>query len=204
MLNVNELEVKKGDKVLPAWKKLVSWIRRSKVITGPGIRLSFTPQGVVAVVNREESPWKHPWKCSVGDTAYVRPGTVEGVVASMMDDNTKTLRRLDERDKDGNKTDDGPPRLKINFKKHDDEGKFYIWLNAEISDSGTLDNTVEGAVTVTQERIKRKKGQPLAVVYLDESRTSVVETFQIAHHNYKVQLQTTDTAGINRQLFLPE
>jgi|GEM_PF-4377698 len=203
MLNVNELEVKPGDPVLPAWKRLLSWIRRAKVITGPGIRLSFTPQGVVATVNREETPWRHPWRVSVGTHAIVSPGTVEGIQAYMRDDITKKMLRLDERDEDGELTGDGPPKLKIDFKKHDDEGKFWIWLNADIDEDLKIDAANPEAVTVTQERRERTFGQPLALVYLDESRTSVINTFQISHHNYKLIIQEQET-GLPRRLFIPE
>lgn len=202
-LNINELEVKPGDPVLPAWKKLLSWIRSAKVIAGPGIRLAFTSKGVIATVNREETPWRHPWRVSVGTHAIVSPGTVDGVMARMRDDLSQKLLRLDERDDDGKLTGDGPPRLKIDFKKHDDEGKFWIWLNADINEDLDLDTDNPEAVTITQERRERTFGQPLALVYLDESRTSVINTFQISHHNYKLMVQEQET-GLPRRIFIPE
>ena len=202
MLNVNELEVKPGDPVLPAWKKLVSWIRRSKVIAGPGIRLSFTKKGVIATVNREETPWRHPFKVSVGTHAIVRPGTVEGVMASMKDDLTGKVRRLDERDADGKRSSDGPPKLKIDFNKHDDQGRFWLYVNVK-SEDGEMNTDDPEAVTVTQERRERTFGQPIAMVYLNESRDGIINTFQITHHNLKVLLQEQEV-GLPRQIFYPE
>lgn len=207
-MNADELIVKKGDPIRPAWERLIEWIRGLKVITGPNIRLNVTPQGVIATVDRVASPYGHPWKVSAGHEIHVRAGTVRNHHAVIYNDGE--LGRLDGRhfvdgSKEFNTDFQSAPYLQTDFNKVDEEGKFYVVVNIALDGDNQWAEDDLYAVSVTQEDHIPKHSHPLACVYLDESRRSVAEVFQIAMHNldFKTTLTPGTEATVDRIVYFP-
>ena len=203
-MNADELIVKRGDPIRPAWERLIEWIRGLKVITGPNIRLNVTPQGVIATVDRVTSPYGHPWKVSAGEVITIQPGTVRNLPAEMYSSDKQQVR-LDGLYDSGRPADNPNPTLDIDFSKHDDEGKFYVAVTIDL-DEGEWDQDDSWAVYVDQFDHIPQNGHALACVHLNEDRTSVEEVFQIAYHNLDVSIKLA-TGGykgqVDRVLFFP-
>lgn len=201
-MNLDDLIVKRGDPVLPAWRRLLEWVRGLKIIAGPGIRLNMTPQGVVATLEREVPPWQHPWKTSAGDVANIRAGTVRGITARVKDLGGK-LRRLDGRDSDGALSDDGLPQMEVDFNLHDERGRAWLVVRLKIGEDGGLDPDDPEAVIVEQVDEIPEGAHAVALIQFDESRSTVEEVFQISHHNLDFAVSEDQETGASRTLFFP-
>jgi len=179
-MDLRALEVKPGDPVTPAWKRLLEWAKRFRVIQTNGIRLTVTPQGTYVVADVRGSSWGHPFKVSLGSSeATISTGVVEDVVPEIgkvaLDAET-------------------PPTLRITGKPNKDG---VSWVVLEVSaDSKTA--TVKH--TNTLERTDEQIGvQPLAM--LRWSGDAPTQTFQIVHHNLgHAFIAATETRG-SRHLF---
>lgn len=82
--DVADLFVKPGERILPAWNRLVQFTEESGVHFGPGVKVQYIPgAGIHVTAERDSSPWAHPWKTgslSLENTIYVRAGTVNGKI----------------------------------------------------------------------------------------------------------------------------
>jgi hypothetical protein len=76
-MDVRDLQVKRGDAILPAWQKLTAWAESLRVVPCPGMRLLVTPQGTHAVIEDNSTTWPHAWRVRVnGKDATIEEGTV--------------------------------------------------------------------------------------------------------------------------------
>lgn len=68
-MTLNDLRVRRGDPIQPAWQRLLKWASGTKLIAGRGVRLTVTPQGTLVTADVRSRPWDHPWKVAVSDKA---------------------------------------------------------------------------------------------------------------------------------------
>lgn len=80
-MNIRDIQAKKGDRILPKWKKLLEFISNTGVITGPGVRISRGPNGTQVFADHFDKPYNHPFKVSrsASDGVSVRAGTINNV-----------------------------------------------------------------------------------------------------------------------------
>lgn len=197
-MNARELEVKKGDPILPAWRKLQEWARSLKLIEGPGVRFRRTPSGTYVSAEIRRSSWLHPFLVNtIGDTAAtVRAGTVNNLVPRIRG------KRIDNLDEAGEETE--PPEVKLTGPG--DELRSYIAL-VVLPDlkNGELDASDPEAVVIMHlERLSDvAKGlgiQPLALVQWTPEG-AVRGVFQIVHHNLRFQHVPETTKTLSRSFF---
>ena len=212
-MNINEIKVQKGEKIQPAWERLVRWVDSLKVVPGEGVKVRETAKGTIITVKRKRGTYRHPFKAGASkDGASVQAGTVNSVTPYILDITTKNWRRIDNRDDDGNtfSKELPPPSMKVDIKKHEG-GKFYILLRVKPQDDGSIKNPSTDLRIVqapTTDGLKDSAGYyPLALCYLNAARSDVEETFQIVHHNMRYVYQARksakgETTG-NRHLFFP-
>lgn len=212
-MNIQEIKVQKGEKIQPAWERLVRWVDKLKVVPGEGVKVRETPKGTIVTVIKDSKPYRHPFKAGVSESgASVSAGIVNGQTPYILDVVTKNWRRIDNRDDDGNKFDvEKPmPTMKMDLKNHEG-GKFYISLRVKPNDVGTIKDPktdLRIVQTSTAEGDKDGAGYyPLALFYLNTARTDVEESFQIVHHNmrylYQARKSTEGETTGNRHLFFP-
>lgn len=212
-MNIKEIKVQKGEKIQAAWERLVRWVDTLKVVPGEGVKVRETPKGTIVTVIKDPQPYRHPFKAGVSESgASVRAGTVNGKTPYILDVVTKNWRRIDNRDDDGNKFDvEKPtPTMRLDL-KNQEGGKFYISLRVKPNDAGTIKDPKTDLRIVqspTAEGFKDGAGYyPLALFYLNASRTAVDESFQIVHHNmrylYQARKSTEGETTGNRHLFFP-
>ena len=212
-MNTQLIRVQKGEKIQTAWERLVRWVDTLKVVPGEGIKVRETPKGTIVSVIRDRHVFRHPFKVGASQQgASASAGTVNGQTPYILDIATKNWRRIDNRDDDGNKFDVElpPPMMKLDLKNHEG-GKFYITLRVKPNDAGTIvEPKTDLRIVQTKTADGDKDGAgyyPLALFYLNPSRTAVEESFQIVHHNMRYLYQARksaegETTG-NRHLFFP-
>lgn len=88
--DLNELLAEKGDRILPKWNELVTFLEESGVRFGHGIKVNYIPgQGIVVTAEPQNTPWIHPWKVGVPDDEnriLLRAGTVNGSIPWVSED----------------------------------------------------------------------------------------------------------------------
>ena len=212
-MNIQDIKVRKGEKIQPAWERLVRWVDSLKVVPDDGVMVRETPKGTIIKVRRKRQTYRHPFMAGASkDGATVRAGTVNGQTPYILDIATKNWRRIDNRDDDGKKFDvEKPtPTMKLDL-KNQEGGKFYISLRVKPNDAGTIKDPKTDLRIVqspTADGLKDGAGYyPLALFYLNAARTDVEESFQIVHHNmrylYQARKSTEGETTGNRHLFFP-
>ena len=212
-MDIKEIRVQKGEKIQTAWARLVRWAETLKVIQGEGIKVRETPKGTIVSFIRNREPYNHPFKASTSEYyASVRAGMVNGQTPYIFDVFSSDWRRIDNRDKDGNKfsTEKPSPSMRIDLSKNKDR-KFYISLRVKPNDAGTIKEPKDDlriVQTKTAEGEKDGAGYyPLALCYLNAAQTDIEESFQIVHHNmrylYQARKSTEGETTGNRHLFFP-
>ena len=212
-MNIRSIRVQPGEKIQPAWVRLVKWAETLKVIPGEGIKVRETPKGTVISFQRKRETYSHPFKVGFsGEAATITTGTVNGQTPYILDTNSKDWRRIDNRDDEGNKfkTEKPTPSMKLDLRKQEG-GKFYLSLRVKPNDAGTIKDPKDDlriVQTKTAEGDKDGAGYyPLALCYLNAAQTDIEESFQIVHHNMRYLYQARksaegETTG-NRHLFFP-
>lgn len=218
-MKANEIKVRSGDPIAPAWDRLVKWVESIKVIPCEGVRVSETLNGtVISVVNKPQK-FKSPFKVDVSYSngfywASIRPGIVNGDFPYIKDDLSKSgWRRIDNRDDKGMKykPERNTPMMKIDLNESSDSGVLYISLRVKPNKAGTIVKPKDSLRIVQAKDSKGPKDgagyYPLAMVYVSESKKTVEETFQIVHHNmrhvYQERLSDKGKPIGNRNLFFP-
>lgn len=175
-MNLNDLRVRRGDPIQPAWQRLLKWAAGTKLIAGRGVRLSVTPQGTLVTADVRNRPWDHPWKVAVSDkTASIRPGLLNNLMP--------TIKGVALDGKDAK----APPTLKI-AGGPDEELRSWVMLQVTMDADGRIPPKAKDAITLIhvnqlEPELPVTTGlQPLALLQWDESG-SVKSVFQIAHHN---------------------
>ena len=81
-MNLRDLEVKKGEPVLPAWERLKAWARRFELHARPGIRFNQMPEGTWVIVDdNSTTSWNYPFACALnGQSVSVGAGTLNNSV----------------------------------------------------------------------------------------------------------------------------
>lgn len=82
--SLSHLIAKRGEKILPKWKKLLKWARFAKLIPGPGVQLRITPDGThvhADVRGYYPTAFQVSGRGMINGQAVVRisPGTVNGL-----------------------------------------------------------------------------------------------------------------------------
>lgn len=212
-MDTAKIKVQKGDRIQPAWERLVKWVETLKVVPGEGVKVRETPKGTIVTLDAKIRSYNHPFKAGVSDSgASVRAGTVNGQTPYILDITTKNWRRIDNRDDEGNKFKDEqpPPAMKVDF-KNSEGGKFYLLLRVKPDKAGSFKDPktdLRIVQTPTTEGLKDGAGYyPLALCYLNQAGNAVEETFQIVHHNMRYIYQERKSAAGkttgNRHLFFP-
>lgn len=182
-----EIVARRGDLVLPTWRAMLKFIAATGIVTGPGVRVTQTPNGTLVDADRTFRPWAHPFKVgSDGVTASVREGLMNGVAPFI------GQVRIDGTDKDGREA--VVPELEL---KHDGTPITYvaIVLDMPIVDGGAaFIDTPEACRIEHVTKLPRQFEQggvvpdgtraiyPLAALYWN-ARGDLRKRLQIVHHN---------------------
>ena len=199
-MNIQDIKVQRGEKIQPAWERLVRWVDSLKVIPSDGVRVRETPKGTIITVVRERNRHDHPFKVSISDgMVTVSSGTVSGMSPYILDkDTTSWLQIVTQGLGDDKKT----PQMSINFKDIS-RSDFFISVRMVLDDAGNVIDPEEN-LTIVQTNLGSGNGDgayylPLAIAYLNDEKTDVSEIHQIAHHNVNFVYQGSSAA--NRVLF---
>lgn len=225
-MTTHDLKVRKGEKVRDAWERLVRWVESLKIVPDDGIDVRVTRHGTIVRV-RDQQTFRHPFKVMVsGSTVRVSPGTVNDLIPAITENGTK--RRIDSRDKDGNReTDKDYPALRLDPKKASKDGRIYISLKVKQSVSGGISGVEENKageqVSENVEIVQTDSAKgpldgfgyyPLAFLRASNDGSSIEEVFQIVHHNIRYEFQERrpsaedlkkdpNAKAIGRHLFIP-
>jgi hypothetical protein len=182
-----EIIARKRDPILPKWRALLKFIKNTGIVTGPGVKVTQTPNGTLVDAERSFRPWSHPFKVSTdGTTATIRAGLVNGVSPYL---NGVRINGIDD---DGNEIE--VPPLEIT---HDGTLITYIAIvlnlpagneTMAISDSPEAiriehvtslpENFAEGGTVSDQTR----GVYPIAALYWN-GKNDFNKRLQIVHHN---------------------
>lgn len=225
-MTTHDLKVRKGEKVRDAWERLVRWVESLKIVPDDGIDVRVTRHGTIVRV-RDQQTFRHPFKVMVsGSTVRVSPGTVNDLIPVITENGTK--RRIDNRDKDGNReTNKDYPALRLDPKKASKDGRIYISLKVKQSVSGGVSGVAQNKageqVSENVEIVQTDSAKgpldgfgyyPLAFLRASGDGSSVEEVFQIVHHNIRYEFQERrpsaedlkkdpNAKAVGRHLFIP-
>jgi hypothetical protein len=224
-MNTRDIKARKGEPVAEAWKRLVAWVESLHIVPDNEIDVLQTPHGTVVRL-RHDRMWRHPFRVMAGGgEVYVTPGTVNGITPVISSPDGR--RRIDNRDKDGNRLEKEHPKLKLDMKGGDKEGRLYICIKVKPTADGGVSGVVENKAgeQVSEEieivQTDSAKGKldghgyyPLAMLRLSKDRKSVEEVFQITHHNMRYAFQERNPSDgelkenpnakkVGRHLFIP-
>jgi len=191
-MNLRDLQVRKGDPVLPAWNKLLQWAKQFRLLAGRGVRLTRTPNGTFIVAEQRGTPWEHPFKVNISALeATVLLGTLNNLVPTMAG------KRLDE---------EPTPRLKLVGGPNRDR-RSWICLDVRVdTKADAIDPNDPNAVTIThvREPESREVGRhPLAMVLWNADRTTIRLVHQITHFNLQHRFLKAQAGQPSRHLFWP-
>lgn len=66
MPSIRDLQARAWDLILPKWRLLLQWAEGLKIVTGPGIRITSTPNGTLVRAARQKT-WTHPLAVSLSE-----------------------------------------------------------------------------------------------------------------------------------------
>ncbi len=225
-MTTHDLKVRKGEKVRDAWERLVRWVESLKIVPDDGIDVRVTRHGTIVRV-RDQQTFRHPFKVKVsGTSVLVSPGTVNDLIPVITENGTK--RRIDNRDKDGNReTGKDYPALRLDPKKSSKDGRIYISLKVKPTISGGISGVEENKageqVSENVEIVQTDSAKgpldgfgyyPLAFLRASTDDSSIEEVFQIVHHNIRYEFQERrpsaedlkkdpNAKAVGRHLFIP-
>ena len=225
-MTTHDLKVRKGEKVRDAWERLVRWVESLKIVPDDGIDVRVTRHGTIVRV-RDHQLFRHPFRVMVsGSSVRVAPGTVNDLIPVITENGTK--RRIDNRDKDGNReTGKDYPALRLDPKKASKDGRIYISLKVKQSVrggvSGVEENKAGEQVSENVEIVQTDSAKgpldgfgyyPLAFLRASTDGSSIEEVFQIGHHNIRYEFQERRPSAedlkkdpkakaVGRHLFIP-
>jgi hypothetical protein len=218
-MTARELKVRKGEKVRDAWERLVRWVESLKIVPDKDIDVRVTPHGTIVRV-RHDRLYRHPFRVMVGgQEAIITAGTVNGIVPVVSESGTK--RRIDNRDKDGNRLEKEHPKLKLDLGKASKDGRIFISLRVKQS-VGIRENRAGESASEDIEIVQTDSAKgpldghgyyPLAMLYLSKDG-GVEQVFQIVHHNMRYAFQERNPSegelkenpelkSVGRHLFIP-
>jgi hypothetical protein len=218
-MTARELKVRKGEKVRDAWERLVRWVESLKIVPDKDIDVRVTPHGTIVRV-RHDRLYRHPFRVMVGgQEAIITAGTVNGIVPVVSESGTK--RRIDNRDKDGNRLEKEHPKLKLYLGKASKDGRIFISLRVKQS-VGIRENRAGESASEDIEIVQTDSAKgpldghgyyPLAMLYLSKDG-GVEQVFQIVHHNMRYAFQERNPSegelkenpelkSVGRHLFIP-
>jgi hypothetical protein len=186
-MKIDDLKVKPGQPVAPAWDKLLDFLRRFRLVAGPGVSLSQTPDGTFIAAEPVRAAFDHPFRVTAALTeARVTKGTIEGIVPTI------GSNPLDA---------DQPPQLKLKGGPGKD-GRSYVALQVKTT-MGGLDPEMKGVAEIvhvqTLARTANEIGlQPLAVLKWTQG---IPAAFQIVYHNLGHHYVIQTEARGSRHLF---
>ena len=179
-MDLRELEVKKGDPVLPAWERLKAWARRFELRAGSGVRFNQMPEGTWVIAEPAVQSWNHPFRVSVSDKiARIGNGSVNNLIPQI------DGIGLDGMNQDGKEVT--APELKITSGP-DADLRSWICVQAKVDlKTGKIDPKDETALTVVHVNSLAPQSadtglQPLAMLSWSDT-TTISRVFQITHHN---------------------
>ena len=207
-MNLNDLRVKRGEPIQPAWERLLKWAAGMKLISGRGVRLTVTPNGTLVAADVRSNPWDHPFKVTVSSkVAVIGNGSVNNLVPQI---NGAGLDGLDSNGKDVS-----PPQLKITGGPSKDL-RSWICVQAKVdAKTGRMDAKDKNALTIIHtSTLDPKSGeggfpdsgqgiglQPLAMLLWSEDRAGIKRVFQITHHNLQHRFVRSGTSTAGRHFF---
>lgn len=195
------LHVRKGEPILPAWRRLQAWIRSTRVIAGAGVRLTQGPNGTLAIADTAVSVWSHPFRVSLaGASAFVADGSVNNLVPLLsgvgldgVGDNGSTVQ---------------VPALALKVKA---SGRSWVCVRVEVT-GGLIDPQSKTSLTIVEVAelpAKISEGgspdaegvglHPLAVIYWQNGQP--VRTHQVTHHNLIHRFVAAQPGRLSRHLF---
>ncbi len=186
-------EASAGEKILPAYNRLVKTVRDWRLFHGDGMRVVETPMGTQVIRLPDRQIWRHPWRVELGGgESTVDPGLVNGEMAHI------DGRPMDGRKADGTMDDRGIPTIKI------DESMFegnLSWLVLRV-EASKKDLTIEMPARIEQEKERTwgagySKAQeedgkvrgdfPLAMLRKDQE--GKISCHQVAHFNVRCRVR---------------
>ena len=179
-MDLRDLEVKKGQPVLPAWERLKEWARRFELHAGMGVRFNQMPEGTWVIAESDAASWNFPFRVTMSAVGLkVGAGSVDNLIPQL---GGVGIDGLD--DKGGEvsvpdlKTSSGPNsflrswvcvQLKVNLKtgRVDPKDKTALTIiHASSQDTQTADTGL----------------QPLATLIWSD-KTTIKRLVQVVHHN---------------------
>lgn len=124
-MDIRDLNVRRGDLVLPALKKLIAYCRELRILPGRGILLTRTLRGVVVNARRAVVGFTGSWNVAMSnDQIKVGRGFVDGLQPVI---DGKPISGIDDK---GNDIKDGQPSLKLDANLYE-QGKSWIAIRGE-------------------------------------------------------------------------
>lgn len=203
-MDVRDLYVRKGDPILPAWKRLLEWARQFRLFAGRGVRLTRTPSGTYIVVDAQAAPWDHPFKVLVsGQETTILPGTVNKLMPTV---NGVALDA------------ENAPRLRI---AGGPSSELRSWICVQVRvdlKTGAINSDDKDALTIvhvtdldpaTSEGGSPDDGKgiglhPLAMLIWNGDKASIKRAHQITHFNQQHRFIAAGDGQPSRHLFWPE
>ena len=183
MTDLRQLRVRPGDPVMPAWNRLLEWVKQFRLVAGRGVRFQRTPNGTYVVADLRSNPWNHPFKVSLSDQeATIAFGTVEDIVPRI---GGQPIDGLDEKGRQA-----VPPKLRLDGGPNSDL-RSWIAVEARVDrDSGKIDPNSKEAVVIRHVRELRSSEaevgrHPLAMLLWAADGKSVLRSRQITHFNLR-------------------
>ena len=185
-MDTHTLHVQAGEEITPAWKRLEAWVRSTRVISSPGLRVHRTTQGTHVYADTEGTSWAHPFRVSIGGlSATVDMGTINNRVPIIEGE------PLDGKGAN-NKAVTVPP-LKLTGKA---DGKSWIAVRVPVDDDG---KEIEDEPPIIEQVETLEGAHPLAVLYWDAGQVS--KSHQITHFNLQHQFLKATATNPARHLF---
>ena len=188
-MNLNDLQVRPGDAIVPAWNRLLKWAKQFTLHSGANVRLNRTPNGTTVVADLRSNQWVPRFRVRVSDmSVVVGEGTVNNLVPRI---NGVGLDGLDSAGKEF-----PAPGLKITSGPNED---FRSWVCVQVKvdiASGRMNPDDKESLTIIHTSTLDPRSadggfpdngegiglQPLAMLVWAEG-VSVKRVFQITHHN---------------------
>lgn len=182
-MHLQDLQVRQGDPILPAWKRLLAWARQFRLEAGKGIRLTRTPNGTYIVAEPLFTSWDHPFKVTVSDgQARVLPGTLNSEMPLL-----------------GGKALDAEPVPALRL-TGGPNGDLRSWLCLDVE----VEENERATITHTRELEHKHVGRhPLAMLVWNPDRATVRRVHQITHFNLQHRLVKGASGRPDRHFFWP-
>jgi hypothetical protein len=201
-MNTQNIKVKKGEKIQPAWERLVRWVDKLKVVPGEGFMVRETPNGTIITVVEKNQSFKHPFKVSASDlNISVGAGTVDSQSPYLFDHEEKKWLPIMNIGTGSNRK---KPIMRIDPNQVNGQ-EFFICIRVKTDEFGLVIKPEED-LRIIQSASESGLGDeasyyPIALFQMNESKTLITEFFQITHNNIRYLYQPNDV--LNRLLFFP-